>query len=135
METLGEKIEKILEEKGMSQRQLAIKMGISPSSLNQYVRGHKNVGLKVILKLCKTLDVSSDYLLGLETGAKKNKKTIKNIDALWDFLSVNTEKSIIQFDVLNAEKPLYLISVKEIGTFTLNESWCEQTYEKRSKDA
>lgn len=135
METLGEKIKKILEEKGMSQRQLAIKMGISPSSLNQYVRGRKNVGLKVLLNLCKTLDVSSDYLLGHETGTKKNKKTIKNIDALWDFLSVNTEKSIIQFDVLNAEKPLYLISVKEIGTFTLNESWCEQTYEKRSKDA
>lgn len=135
METLGEKIKKILEEKGMSQRQLAIKMGISPSSLNQYVRGRKNVGLKVILNLCKTLDVSSDYLLGLETGTKKNKKQLKNIDALWDFLSVNAKKSIIQFDVLNAEKPLYLISVKEIGTFTLNESWCEQTYEKRSKDA
>lgn len=135
METLGEKIKKILEEKGMSQIQLAIKMGISPSSLNQYVRGRKNVGLKVILNLCKTLDVSSDYLLGLETGTKKNKKQLKNIDALWDFLSVNAKKSIIQFDVLNAEKPLYLISVKEIGTFTLNESWCEQTYEKRSKDA
>ena len=135
METLGEKIKNILEEKGMSQRQLAIKMGISPSSLNQYVRGRKNVGLKVILNLCKTLDVSSDYLLGIETGTKKNKKQLKNIDALWDFLSVNAKKSIIQFDVLNAEKPLYLISVKEIGTFTLNESWCEQTYEKRSKDA
>lgn len=67
METLGEKIKKILEEKGMSQRKLAQKMGISPSSLNQYVRGRKNVGLKIILKLCKTLDVSSDYLLGLET--------------------------------------------------------------------
>lgn len=135
METLGEKIKKILEEKGMSQRKLAQKMGISPSSLNQYVRGRKNVGLKVILNLCKTLDVSSDYLLGLETGTKKNKKTIKNIDALWDFLSVNAKKSIIQFDELNAEKPLYLIAVREIGTFTLNKSWCEQTYEKRSKDA
>lgn len=133
METLGEKIKKILEEKGMSQRKLAQKMGISPSSLNQYVRGRKNVGLKVILNLCKTLDVSSDYLLGLETGTKK--KTIKNIDALWDFLSVNAKKSIIQFDELNAEKPLYLIAVREIGTFTLNKSWCEQTYEKRSKDA
>lgn len=83
----------------------------------------------------ESADVSSDYLLGLETGTKKNKKQLKNIDALWDFLSVNAKKSIIQFDVLNAEKPLYLISVKEIGTFTLNESWCEQTYEKRSKDA
>lgn len=71
METLGEKIEKILAEKGMSQRQLAKEMGISPSSLNQYVRGRKNVGLKIILNLCKTLDVSSDYLLGLETGKKK----------------------------------------------------------------
>lgn len=135
METLGEKIKKILEEKGMSQRKLAQKMGISPSSLNQYVRGRKNVGLKVILNLCKTLDVSSDYLLGLETGTKKNKKTIKNIDALWDFLSVNAKKSIIQFDELNTEKPLYLIAVREIGIFTLNKSWCEQTYEKRSKDA
>lgn len=135
METLGEKIKKILEEKGMSQRKLAQKMGISPSSLNQYVRGRKNVGLKIILNLCKTLDVSSDYLLGLETGTKKNKETIKNIDALWNFLGENAKKSIIQFDELQNGKTLYLISVREIGTFTLNKSWCEQKYEKRSKDA
>ena len=135
METLGEKIKKILEEKGMSQRKLAQKMGISPSSLNQYVRGRKNVGLKIILNLCKTLDVSSDYLLGLETGTKKNKETIKNIDALWNFLGENAKKSIIQFDELQNGKTLYLISVREIGTFKLNKSWCEQKYEKRSKDA
>lgn len=63
MDSLGEKIEKILEAKGMSQRQFALKAGVAPSNLNHYIKGRKNPGKKVMEKLCNTLNVSKSYLL------------------------------------------------------------------------
>lgn len=79
---------------GLSQKELATKMGISPSTLNGYEKGNhdpKSLGLIAISNIC---NVTTDYLLGLtdipnqasfdltfnEQQIIKNYRTADNID-------------------------------------------------------
>ncbi len=57
---------------GLSQKELAYKLGISPSTLNGYEKGNhdpKSVGLIGIAKIC---NVTTDFLLGLSNNISKN---------------------------------------------------------------
>lgn len=61
------------EKAGMSQKELAEKLGISPSTLNGYEKGNhdpKSAGLIGIAKAC---NVTTDYLLGLSDNIEKLK--------------------------------------------------------------
>ena len=59
------------EHAGMNQKELAEKLGISPSTLNGYEKGNhdpKSAGLIGIAKAC---NVTTDYLLGLSDNIEK----------------------------------------------------------------
>ena len=49
----------------MTQKEIAEKCGIHPSCLTQYKKGETEPTLTTLFELCKVLDVSSDFLLGL----------------------------------------------------------------------
>lgn len=63
--TVAELIELSLEEQGMSQKQLAGIIGISPSRINDYISGRSEPTLRVARLLCKTLNFSPAAMLGL----------------------------------------------------------------------
>lgn len=62
--TVAELIEFSLEEKGMTQRQLALEIGISPSRINDYISGRSEPTLKVARLLCRVLNISPEAMLG-----------------------------------------------------------------------
>lgn len=49
----------------LSQRQIAEKLGINPSTVSKYLRQDKFPALDTFANLCQILDVSSDDILGL----------------------------------------------------------------------
>jgi HTH-type transcriptional regulator/antitoxin HigA len=61
---VSELIELSLEEKGMTQRELAGKVGISPSRINDYVSGRSEPTLKIARLLCRLLDIPPAVMLG-----------------------------------------------------------------------
>lgn len=61
--TVAELIELSLEEKGITQRELAGNIGISPSRVNDYIAGRAEPTLKIARLLCMTLDISPDAIL------------------------------------------------------------------------
>lgn len=63
--TVAELIELSLEEKGMTQRQLAGEIGISPSRINDYVSGRSEPTLKIARLLCRVLNIQPAAMLGL----------------------------------------------------------------------
>lgn len=63
--TVAELIALSLEEKGMSQKQLAGEIGISPSRVNDYVAGRSEPTLKIARLLCKVLNIPPATMLGL----------------------------------------------------------------------
>lgn len=49
-----------------SQKQIAEKLGINPSTVSKYLRQDKFPALDTFANLCQILDVSSDEILGLK---------------------------------------------------------------------
>ena len=57
-------IELSLKEKQMSQKQLAIEIGVSPSRINDYISGRAEPTLKIARLLCTTLGITPAAMLG-----------------------------------------------------------------------
>jgi len=63
--TVAELIELSLEEKKMTQKQLALEIGISPSRINDYISGRSEPTLKNAGLLCRVLGISPSVMLGV----------------------------------------------------------------------
>jgi len=53
-----------LEEKGMTQKQLASEIGVSPSRVNDYISGRSEPTLKIARLLCRVLNIHPAAMLG-----------------------------------------------------------------------
>ena len=62
--TVAQLIQLSLEEKNMSQKQLASQIGVSPSRISDYVSGRAEPTLKIARLLCMTLGISPAAMLG-----------------------------------------------------------------------
>ena len=49
-----------------TKKEIADKMGVSPEMITQYITTNKLPTLENFAKLCKELDLSADYILGLK---------------------------------------------------------------------
>jgi transcriptional regulator with XRE-family HTH domain len=63
---VGERIRKLRQERGVSQEQLALKAGITPSYLGQVERGQKSPTIDSIDKVARALQVSLEELFTFE---------------------------------------------------------------------
>lgn len=63
--TIGELISLSIEEKGMTQKQLAEELGISQSRVSDYISGRAEPTLRIARALCLTLDIAPAAILGL----------------------------------------------------------------------
>ena len=61
--TVGERLRDLLQEKKMTQEELAAKVGISTSTMTRIIKDGKDISHPVLLKLSKALGVSVDFLL------------------------------------------------------------------------
>ena len=62
--TVAQLIQLSLEEKKMSQKQLAAEIGVSPSRISDYVSGRAEPTLKIARLLCVTLGITPAAMLG-----------------------------------------------------------------------
>lgn len=66
MNKFKDRLNELLFEKNMSQTALAKKIFVSISIVNRYCKGKIMPSYDVLISICKELDVSVDYLLGIE---------------------------------------------------------------------
>lgn len=64
-QTIGDRIRYSLDIRGMKQREFAKKIGITETSLSRYIYDQRIPRADLIVVMCQTLGVSSDWLLGL----------------------------------------------------------------------
>lgn len=64
------RLENLLEEENMTQRQLALDLHIASSTINGYVKNHREPDFKMLIRLARYFNVSTDYLLGLSPEKK-----------------------------------------------------------------
>lgn len=64
---LGLRISELLSKNGMSQRELAEKVGVTEVSMSRYISGDRTPKGPIIANIAKALHTTSDYLLGHES--------------------------------------------------------------------
>ena len=57
-------LREIREEKGISQKELAGKLGVSPTNIYNYEVGRTEPSIEMLIAISKALEVSVDYLIG-----------------------------------------------------------------------
>lgn len=62
---MGQRVRTTRKELEMTQMELAEQVGVSASFLGHIERGSRVASIETLVSLCRVLDVSADYLLGL----------------------------------------------------------------------
>ena len=63
--TIGELISLSIQEKGISQKQLASELGVSPSRVSEYINDKAEPSLRIARALCTILGIAPAAILGL----------------------------------------------------------------------
>ena len=69
---LGQQIRKYRKVHGMSQEQLAEKIGISVTHMSHIETGNTKLSLQVFVDITRALDISADDLLSVSTPARRD---------------------------------------------------------------
>lgn len=60
-------LERILHEKDIKQKEVAVSLGVSAPTVSDWVNGKKNPAGKNLIKLSNLLECTTDYILGVES--------------------------------------------------------------------
>ncbi len=65
MINMGQKLKFLRKENGLTQKQIAERIGLAVSAVSSYESGARYPSYKVLVKLARIYHVSTDYLMGL----------------------------------------------------------------------
>ena len=65
LKKIQERLRECIKNCPLSQKEIANKIGISAQTISKYMKNNVFPALDTLAKLCKVLDVKSDYILGL----------------------------------------------------------------------
>ena len=66
IEDIQKRLREAIQYGTISQKELAQKLGINPSTVSKYMRLDKYPSLDTFANICKILDISADDILGLK---------------------------------------------------------------------
>jgi transcriptional regulator with XRE-family HTH domain len=72
-ESFGQRLARIRKEKGLTQSELASKMGLVQALISEYERDKIRAHHEMVARFALALEVSSDELLGLDSPKQKHK--------------------------------------------------------------
>jgi transcriptional regulator with XRE-family HTH domain len=64
-DSFGQRLKVALNSRHMMQKELAEKVGVNEMAISRYIHGGRIVSVSILIEICKVLNVSADYLLGL----------------------------------------------------------------------
>ena len=73
LETIAQRLVRLRKERGLTQAQMAKRLGVSQPVVSDYERGGLRLHGELILRVAEILDVSANELLGLAKAAPKKR--------------------------------------------------------------
>lgn len=117
---LPEKIKEARKKAGLSQKDLAQKLDMNLRTYGSYERGERDVSTAILLKICKTLNISSDYLLGRSESEEPepidSNATLlpqDNVHMIPIYESVSAGFGAYANDFIVGYMPLYIVNEEE----------------------
>ena len=65
IEEIQKRLREAVQYSNLSQKEIAERLGVNPSTVSKYMRMDKYPSLDTFTKLCEILDVSADEILGI----------------------------------------------------------------------
>lgn len=116
--SLGSKISEYRQNKGMTQEELAGRVGVTPQALSKWERGQSLPDLSLLTDLCHIMGCSADYLLGIETAPITENDDGKSQNEIW-------------MNLRNCLEPLELTFGKNLVSVFMDKSYVEQIIQVR----
>ena len=66
LQNIQKRLRKAIKESGIPQKEIAALIGVSAQTVSKYMKVDIFPALDTLAKLCKVLDVSADYILGID---------------------------------------------------------------------
>ncbi|MCB0415545.1 MAG: helix-turn-helix transcriptional regulator [Bdellovibrionales bacterium] len=110
-------LNRLIKEKGLSQRDLALRIGLVPQALNKYVKGSRYPGLDILEKLASGLGVSPIELI--TPPPKKNERVEQNLQLQLD--EEQTRELIFLVNKFGGWNFLYRYLKEELAIIEKNE--------------
>ena len=85
MDTLGKRILKLLNEKNLTQKELAKIVGTTEVSIGRYINDKREPNATMLASIASALNVSTDYLLGRPNKYNASKEKSKATELEEDF--------------------------------------------------
>lgn len=92
---MGKKIEKILIQNNISQRELASKIGVDESIVSRIIKGERTPKSDMLANIATALHTTSDYLLGIENEEFDSAKIIRLIARNSSKMTKKEKKNLI----------------------------------------
>ena len=70
MSTMQERLQDVRKEAGLGQKEIAAALGITQQQYSLYETGKRTIPADILKDICKILNVSADYILGLPENKK-----------------------------------------------------------------
>ena len=64
LKDIQQRLRDAIKSSGIEQKEIARQIGVSPQTVSKYMKKDIFPALDTLAKLCRVLDVSSDYILG-----------------------------------------------------------------------
>ena len=120
LEDFGNRISECRQNLNMTQEMLAGRIGVTPQALSKWERGISYPDIPLLAQLCQVLDISADYLLGVD------KKLIMEDgrDAAWEEVFSNLQSCL---------EPVVLIFSQELVPLFVDNSFVGEIIELRKE--
>lgn len=110
----GQNLKGLRQNLGLTQAQLADRLKISASTVGMYEQGRREPDNEMLLRICKVLNTSTDYLLGISKYSMFSKREVD--DVIKEFTKFIKEEDGLTFDgrpmnLLDREKMVAAIRV------------------------
>lgn len=92
---IGKRIEKVLENSNMTQRDLANRIGVDESTVSRIIKGERTPKSEVLANIATALHTTSDYLLGIENDEFNSSKLVRLIARNSSKMSDTEKKALI----------------------------------------
>ncbi len=66
LKDIQQRLRDAIKSSGIEQKEIARQIGVSPQTVSKYMKKDIFPALDTLAKLCRVLDVSSDYILGIK---------------------------------------------------------------------
>ncbi len=107
---MSKKLKNLRTKSGLTQAQLAQRLNVSPSSIGMYEQGRREPKNSILVRICKELNASGDYILDINNDNKENNLNFDDVNSIvTEFIDfIKTKKYVmingVPVDEINKKK-------------------------------